>query len=123
LVSDRRPRPEVAETVVQLLRRAGLRVVPPTGWESYDALVLASALVGAELVTSAHPPGWLQLRLRRFIRPKPALLLAAIISVAALTDARLAIVLAAAAVANLALGWWRTGPGVNRVLTSRGTTT
>src|SRR6266446_3654065 len=28
LVSDRRPRPEVAETVVQLLRRAGLRVVP-----------------------------------------------------------------------------------------------
>ncbi len=85
--------------------------------------MLASALVGAELVTSAHPPGWLQLRLRRFIRPKPAMLMAAIISVAALTDARLAIVLAAAAVANLALGWWRTGPGVNRVLTSQGTTT
>ena len=123
LIPESRPRPEVAETVIQLLRRAGVRVVPPTGWESYDALVLASALVGAELVTSAHPPGWLQLRLRRVLRLRPALLLCGLTAVAAVTDARLAVVLGIAGVTNMALGWWRTGPGLRRVLTSRGTGT
>jgi len=121
LIPEKSPRPELAETVVQLLRRAGMRVVPPTGWESYDAMVLASALVGAELVTSAHPPGWLQLRLRRFVRLKPLVLVGAVTGIAVVADVRLAVVLAIASVANVALGWWRTGPGLRKVLTSGGT--
>ena len=118
LFPEKRPRPELAENIVQLLRRGGMRVVPPTGWESYDALVMASALVGAEVVTSAHPPGWVQLRVRSYLRWKPALAVAAIIAVSAVMDPRLAAALGAVCAANLLLGAWRTGPGIRRALRS-----
>ena len=95
-----------------------MRVVPPTGWESYDALVMASALVGAEVVTSAHPPGWVQLRVRRYLRWKPAVFVAAAIAVSAVFDPRLAVALGAVCVANLLIGAWRTGPGIRRALRS-----
>jgi nucleotide-binding universal stress UspA family protein len=120
LMPEKRPRPELAENIVQRLRRAGMRVVPPTGWEPYDALVMSSALVGAELVTSAHPPGWVQLRVRRYLRWKPALLVCGAAGLASLTDVRVALGLALLAAANIAVGAWRTGPGLHRVLTSGG---
>ena len=117
LFPEKRPRPELAENIVQLLRRAGMRVVPPTGWESYDALVMGSALVGAEVVTSAHPPGWVQLRINRHLRWKPALIAAAAIAVSAMIDPRLAVTLAGISVVNVLLGLWRTGPAIRRALT------
>jgi len=117
---EKRPRPELADNIVQLLRRAGMRVVPPTGWESYDALVIASMLVGAELVTSAHPPGWVQIRVRRFIRWKPTLIAAAALIFGAFADPRLEVAIALACLANIAVGAWRTGPGVRRALLSGG---
>lgn len=120
LIPEKRPRPELADNIVQLLRRAGMRVVPPTGWESYDALVMASTLVGAEVVTSAHPPGWVQIRVHRFIRWKPALIAAAALIFGALADPRLEVAIALACLANLAIGAWRTGPGVRRALLSGG---
>jgi hypothetical protein len=69
------------------------------------------------VVTSAHPPGWLQLKIRRYLRWKPALIAAAAITVAALTDPRLALVIGLVAVANLGWGIWRTGPGLRSALT------
>ena len=120
LMPENRPRPEIAENIVQLLRRAGMRVVPPTGWEPYDAQVMASTLVGAELVTSAHPPGWVQLRMRRYLRWQPALFFAAIVGVASLSNAWIALGIGAVCLANVALGAWRTGPGLRRVLISGG---
>ena len=116
LMSETRPRAELAENVVQLLRKAGMRVVPPTGWEPYDALVLASVLVGAEVVTSAHPPGWVQLRVRRYLRWKIALVAATVIGAAALMDLNLALAFGIVAVVDGAWGIWRTGPGLRRVL-------
>ena len=110
----------MAENVVHLLRRAGMRVVPPTGWESYDALVMASTLVGAEVVTSAHPPGWVQLRVRRFLRWKPVIFVATLLAFAAVADVRLAVAVVAFIAANLILGAWRTGPGIRRALTFGG---
>ena len=97
-----------------------MRVVPPTGWEPYDALVMASTLVGAEVVTSAHPPGWVQIRVRRFIRWRPALIAAAALVFAAFADPRLEVAIALACLANIAIGFWRTGPGVRRALLSGG---
>jgi len=120
LMPEKRPRPELAENIVQRLRRAGMRVIPPTGWESYDALVMASALVGAELVTSAHPPGWVQLRVRRYLRWKPALLICTMVGLASLTDTRIALAMVILAGVNIAVGAWRTGPGLRGVLTSGG---
>jgi hypothetical protein len=116
---ERRPRPELAETIVQLLRKSGMRVVPPTGWEAYDALVLASAFVRAQLITSAHPQGWLQLRMRRSLRWKPLLLAASAIALVAAADPRLAMALAVGCALNVALGLWRTGIGLHRILTRR----
>jgi hypothetical protein len=116
LMPEKRPRPEVAENLVQLLRRSGLQVVPPTGWEAYDALVLGSALVGARLVTSSHPPGWLQLRIQRYLRWKTALMVAAAIIGAVVVDPRLALAMGALTTANIAWGLWRTGPGLRRAL-------
>ena len=116
LMPEKRPRPEIAENVVQLLRRAGMQVVPPTGWESYDALLFGSALVGARLVTSAHPPGWVQLRIERYLRWKTALLITAAIAISAMSDPRLAVALAVAGLANVVWGVWRTGMGLHRVL-------
>jgi hypothetical protein len=116
LISEKLPRAELAENVVQLLRKAGMRVVPPTGWEPYDALVLASVLIGAEVVTSAHPPGWVQLRVRRYLRWKMALVAGGAIIVAALMDPRLALALGIVTLVNAGWGIWRTGPGLRRVL-------
>jgi glycosyltransferase involved in cell wall biosynthesis len=116
LLPDKRPRQEVAENAVQLLRKAGMRVVPPSGWEPYDALVLASLLIGAQVVTSAHPPGWLQLRIRRYLRWKTAVVAAGAIAVAALMDPRLALLLAIVTLVNAGWGIWRTGPGLRGAL-------
>jgi glycosyltransferase involved in cell wall biosynthesis len=116
LMPENRPRAELAENLIQLLRKAGLRVVPPTGWESYDALLLASVLVGAEVVTSSHPPGWLQLKVRRFLRWKAALVVSATIVFVGVMDPRLAFVIAGLTAINLAIGFWRTGPGLRRAL-------
>jgi hypothetical protein len=121
LMPEKRPRPEMAENVVQLLRRAGMRVVPPTGWESYDAVLLGSALVGARLITSAHPPGWMQLRVERYVRLKPGLVVGSVIAVAAVTDVRLALALVVIALGNVLVGLWRTGRGLRKAL-SRGST-
>jgi glycosyltransferase involved in cell wall biosynthesis len=116
VIPDARPRPEVAENVVQLLRKAGMRVVPPTGWEPYDALLLGSAMVGGRLLTSAHPHGSIQLRVQRFIRWKAALAAATVTVAAALTDPRLALAFAVLVAGNVALGWWRTGYGLRRAI-------
>jgi hypothetical protein len=116
LMPEKRPRPELAENVVQLLRKVGMRVVPPTGWESYDALVLASLLIGAEVITSSHPPGWLQLRIRRYVRWKMALVAVGAIIVAAVMDPRLALALGIVTLINAGWGIWRTGPGLRHAL-------
>jgi O-antigen biosynthesis protein len=116
LMPEKRPRPELAENVVQLLRKVGMRVVPPTGWEPYDALVLASLLIGAEVITSSHPPGWLQLRIRRYVRWKMALVAVGAIIVAAVMDPRLALALGIVTLINAGWGIWRTGPGLRHAL-------
>jgi glycosyltransferase involved in cell wall biosynthesis len=116
LMPESRPRPEMAENIVQLLRRGGIQVVPPTGWESYDALLLASLLIGAQVVTSSHPPGWLQLRVRRYLRWKTALVVGAVIVLAVVMDARLALAVVALTLINVGFGIWRTGPGLRRAL-------
>jgi len=116
LMPENRPRPEMADNLVQLFRGAGIRVVPPTGWESYDVLLLASALIGARVVTSSHPAGWLQLKIRRYVRWKTAVAVGAAISLAAIMDLRLALALGALTLINIGLGVWRTGPTLRRAL-------
>jgi hypothetical protein len=68
VMPEDRPRPDFAMAVISELRRSGVRVIPASGWEDYDARVLASTFVYGDLQTSSHPTGFVQLRIRRRLR-------------------------------------------------------
>ncbi len=111
-----RPRAELAAALVTHLRRAGLRVIPATGWEDFDARLIGSAFVLGDLITSRHPEGSVQLRVRRRLRAGPTLaLLAMVVAVALLAPIPAAALLVVAGVEGLR-GVWRTGPLVHRVV-------
>ncbi len=111
-----RPRAQLAAALVTHLRRAGLRVIPATGWEDYDARILGSLLIVGDLVTSAHPEGSVQLKVRR--RPRLVFLggLLAVVAGAGAVAPLPAAVLALVGAVEVARGWWRTGPLVRRVV-------
>lgn len=110
-----RSRADLIGAVVACLRAAGLRVLSPTGWEDHDGRVLGSASLAGELMSSAHPEGFVQLRVRR--RPRRAVAWGAVVvlvlGVLAPTAAGF---VAAVLVVDAALGWWRTGPVVRRAI-------
>jgi hypothetical protein len=110
------PRPQLAAAVVLSVRRAGLRVAPATGWETYDAKMTGSALVVGELVTSAHPEGSVQIRVRRRLRRAGVLTSLVAVAVLLVLAPPLAAVVAAIAVVEAGRGLWRTGPLVVRVV-------
>ena len=116
LYEEDRPREELAAEIVTTLRLDGLRIIPPTGWEDHDARVLASRFVSGSLVTSSHPIGFVQARVRRNMRIRPALFATGVVAVIALIQPLPAGLFACVALADFGLGLWRTGPGVRRAL-------
>jgi hypothetical protein len=76
VVPEDRPRSELAAALVSALRRRGIRALPSSGWEDYDARLLLSAFAYGELQTSSHPEGFVQVRIRT--RPRIRRLTAAI---------------------------------------------
>jgi hypothetical protein len=110
------PRPQLAAAVVLNVRRAGLRVAPATGWETYDAKMAGSALVMGELVTSSHPEGSVQIRVRRRLRRAGVLTSLVATGVLLGVAPLLAGVVAVIAVIEAGRGLWRTGPLVLRVV-------
>lgn len=98
------------------LRRQGLRVVPPTGWEDHDARLTLSTLVAGDLLTSTHPPGSVQACVRPRIRAVRAA--AAVVAVAILGAVVPALGAAALVLlgADLARGWWRARQRLPRLL-------
>jgi GT2 family glycosyltransferase len=67
VVPEDRPRWQLAAGLIEAMRRRGIRVMYPSGWEDCDARLLLSPLVYGELQTSSHPEGFVQIR----IRPRP----------------------------------------------------
>ncbi len=114
-----RPRSDLAAAIVAHLRRAGLRVIPATGWEDRDARIIGSGLIMGDLLTSAHPPGSVQLKIRQRLRPWTSTLVLAVIALLALQAPLLALILAVAASVEAARGLWRTGPAALRLLRSK----
>ena len=110
------PRREFASSIVNGLRMAGLRMLPASGWEDHDARLIGSLLVRADLVTASHPVGCVQLRLRRGLRPLPAMAAIALVLALAMPAPYAAGVLSAGIVFELIRGWWRTGPLVRRAI-------
>jgi glycosyltransferase involved in cell wall biosynthesis len=68
VVPEDRPRSELAAALVSALRARGIRALPASGWEDYDARLLLSPFAYGELQTSSHPEGFVQVRIR--FRPR-----------------------------------------------------
>ena len=112
-----RPRAELAAAVVKALREGGFSVSVGTGWESCDAEVIGSTLMVGELITTAHPEGSCQLRVRKRLRPRRTAITLALITTAVLLNPVAGAALATAAVIEMGRGAWRLGPRARRVIT------
>jgi O-antigen biosynthesis protein len=104
LIPEDRRRGDLVDDILVLLRQAGANVVPPTGWEAYDARLLASVLVAGDLITSSHPTGWVQVRIRPRLRIGPALLLVSAAAVLALVAPAATVVLLVLGMADWVIG-------------------
>jgi len=112
-----RPRADLATIIVAHLRRAGLRVIPTTGWDDYDARIIGSSLVIGDLITSAYPLGSVQVLVRRRLRLWRTLAFAVLLGIVGLvTTPGAAAVLALAGAVEVIRGLWRTGSLVTRVV-------
>jgi O-antigen biosynthesis protein len=98
MVAEDRPRADVAAAAVDHLRHRGMRVATSTGWEDHDAVLLLGPFLVGQLVSSSHPEGCVQFRVR--IRPRPARLAA----VAGLVVSLAVLLPAAAPFAGAAMG-------------------
>lgn len=116
LLPEAVPRAEIVVALIGTLRRNGIRVVPASEWDDYDARIHGSWLIGGHLITSSHPVGWVQLEVRRRLLVRRVTGVTVAIAAAAAVVAPLAVGLAALVALQLALGWWRTGPVVRRTL-------
>ena len=111
-----RPRAEIAAGIVAALRRVHVRLLPATGWEDHDGEVIASSLVRGKLVTSAHPVGCVQIRVRRrFLRFRLAVTALAAMMLTVLSPP-VGFAVAALACLELTRGVWRSGPMIHRVI-------
>jgi glycosyltransferase involved in cell wall biosynthesis len=106
------PRERTTAAVVDAVRRAGLHVLTPTGWEERDAGLLGSLLVAADLMTSGHVDGTVQVRVRRHLRAGLAVGALAAVVLSTLVHPALGALVAFAALAEVVRGAWRTGPVV-----------
>jgi glycosyltransferase involved in cell wall biosynthesis len=116
LLPETRPRAEIAAALVADLRQAGFRAIPANGWEDYDVRLLGSTLVVGDLVTSSHPIGSVQLKVRRRLRRFTLCSVAIAIILIGMVNVVPAALLTVAAGIDVARGAWRTGPGVRRVV-------
>jgi len=86
VVPDDRPRSELAAALVSALRAHGVRALPTSGWEDYDARLLLSAFMYGELQTSSHPEGFVQVRIRTRPRMRRSAAVVALTAAAAFVD-------------------------------------
>lgn len=116
LVPETSPRSDLAEALVSNMRRAGFAVRVPSGWENHDATLIGSRFLVGQLLTSSHPVGCVQMRVRRRLRTTrlAVALLSALL--AGMLSAALSVVAVALIGADLLRGVRRTGAGVRRVV-------
>lgn len=107
IIEDRIPRVSLLSQFIDGFRGAGLRVVPVTGWEDHDIEVISSLLVRGRLLSSSHPPGWIQVRLRMRARPVIAPALLGVVVLLAMLQPLAAAVLVALGAVSLARGIYR----------------
>jgi hypothetical protein len=80
-----------------------------SGFVDYDATLKGSLLVRGALITSAHPVGWVQVRVRRTLRRLPAGALLLSVAGLALAEPLAAVALSVAGLLDIAWGYKRSG--------------
>jgi hypothetical protein len=115
LLPQDRSRAQLAADVLAHLRRGGLRVLPVNGWESHDGRLLGSSLVRGDLLTSGHPSGYVQLRVRRRLRWGTLFAFLGLAAVSAPLDLPAIGLLLMGGVEGVR-GMWRTGGLVRRII-------
>lgn len=121
LLPDCAPRSEVTGAIIAHLRQAGVRLIPPSGWEDFDARIVGSVLLDGDLVTSGHPVGSIQLRVRRRVRWGRVATAAGICAFLATVNVWVACIAVAAAVLDAGAGVQRTGARIRRVVRAAAT--
>jgi glycosyltransferase involved in cell wall biosynthesis len=116
LLPEERPRAQLAADLVGDLRRAGFAVAVPSGWEDHDATLVGSWLVLGELVTSSHPVGCVQVRVRRRLRSTRLLAAVGVAAALALVSTWATLVVAVALCVDVGRGLHRTGALVRIVV-------
>jgi len=116
MMPEDRSRADLAGALIAHLRRAGTRVIPACGWEDYDARVVGSSFLYGDLITSSHPIGCVQLRVRRRVRriltPVAAFAMVALLVISPPAGAIVVI----AGFLEIGRGMWHTGPRIRRVV-------
>ncbi len=110
------PRAEVAAAAVAVLLQSGQRVAPGTGWEDFDAQVVGGPFVVGELLTSSHPQGWVQLRVRRRLRWPAVAAFLVLVCMVATVGLLLVVIVLGAGLAEVVRELRRTRSTVHRVL-------
>jgi glycosyltransferase involved in cell wall biosynthesis len=68
IVPEDRPRVNLISALLHELASSRMRASAATGWDAYDIRILGSFLLTARLVSSSHPPGWVQVKLTTRVR-------------------------------------------------------
>jgi hypothetical protein len=108
LISTSVPRVEIMSELVRYLRRHRMAVAASTGWEEHDCRVLASTLVAGDVISSAHVPGAVQIRVRTRLRPALFAGFVALAVLAATATPVAALIVLLATAVELARGLWAT---------------
>lgn len=117
------PRAQIVAAVITRLRHAGIRLVTASGWDDFDARITGSLLLAGELVTSGHPAGSIQLRVRRRLLWGRVAIVAVICAVLATVNAWAASGVLAAVALDTAIGIRRTGLVFRRAIQAATTAT
>ena len=108
VMATAQPRDEVARSTLSTLRSAGYAVQGTSGWEDYDGRLGGSLLVAGDLITSDHPAGIVQARVRTRLRRWRLTLAITLVAFAFLALPRLApLVMLCLVALDIGVGCWR----------------
>lgn len=109
-------RVELSAGIVEVVRRSGIRAAAPSGWEDHDARLSLSVLTVGDVVSSGHPVGWLQVKVRPGFRNGRVAASLAAAALFALTVPVGAVAVLGLAAVDAGAGLWRARIGVPRII-------
>ena len=117
LLPEDRPRAELVPLIVRVLRGAGYKVFGTTGWEDHDGEIIGSRLLRGQLLTSCHPHGSVQMRVRLRVRRIAAAFTIVVTATAAIAvGLPLAETIVGVAAIDSLIGACRLGPRLRRAV-------